>query len=360
LYAGKKSLVFSAAGILALAALGFLGGCASGPQNRTEPLGKGPGWVYAPGDVYPEASYVSAVGYGLDRESAEKNALGALVAVFGQSVKGEVLTSYRYAEVMAGELQAAWENSEIDSAVKTSFAMETLVGAEIKDRWFDGKDTHYAVAVMDKNKSGLLYRGLIAANEEAIRRLTDISERDRYSLDAYVRWGLAGDLADANEVFLNVLSVLNPPAAALSREGFRPGDDFRLSAREVAQNIPIGLTLDQDPDGRLGTAFRSVITAAGFGTGGGSRYMLEVSVSLTDADLPQNPNIFIRYGIDAQFQDLTEGQTLFPFSINGREGHMTRSEAVNRALRVASERIKEEFGRTFAAYLAQISPRLDR
>jgi uncharacterized protein YxjI len=310
--------------------------------------------------VYPETSYVSAVGYGLDRESAEKNALGALTAVFGQSVKGEVLTSYRYAEVLTGELREVWENSEIDNAVKTSFAMETLVGAEIKDRWFDGRDTHYAVAVMDKNKSGVLYRSLMAANEDTIRRLTDIPERDRYSLDAYVRWGLAGDLADANEVFLNVLSVLNPPAAALSREGFRSGDDFRLNAREAAKNIPVNLRLSQDPDGRLGAAFSSAIAAAGFSTGGNSRYMLEVSVSISDADLPQNPHVFVRYVVDAQFRDLAEGQTLFPFSINGREGHITRPEAVNRALRAAAERIKEEFGQAFADYLARISPRLDR
>jgi hypothetical protein len=346
--------------LAALTALLALGGCVSGPQNLTGPLGRGPGWVYAPGDMYPEDTYISAVGYGLDREAAEKNALGALVAVFGQSVEGEVLTSYRYAEVVTGELQESWENSAIDSAVKTSFAMETLVGAEIKDRWFDGRDTHYAVAVMDKNKSALLYRSLMSANEDAIRRLTDIPGEDRYSLDAYIRWELAGDLADANGVFLNVLSVLNPPAAALAREGFRPGDEFRLNAREVAKNIPIGLTLSQDPDGRLGAAFSSVIANAGFSTGDGSRYMLEAAVSITDADLPQNPNVFVRYLVEAQFRDLAGGQTLFPFSINGREGHATRSEAVNRALRVAAERIRDEFGRAFADYLAQISPRLGR
>jgi hypothetical protein len=313
--------------------------------------------VYNPGAAYPESRFVSAVGYGLNRESADKDALGALVSVFGQSVEGEIRTSYRYSEALAGGLLDNRENSEINSAVKTSFAMDTLVGAEIKDRWFDGRDTHYAIAVMDRSQGALLYRNLIAANEGIIQKLVDLPPEDRYSFDAYARYELAGAVADADAVFLNVLSVLNPAAAALAREGLRPGEDYRLAAREIAGNIPVALRVNQDPNGRIGAAFSSVISGAGFRTGEGSRYTLEVSVSFTDVDLPQNPNKFVRYVIDARLS--AGGQVLFPYNINGREGHTTQAEALNRAVRAAEEKIREGFGAAFNAYLGGLSPKLD-
>jgi hypothetical protein len=299
------------------------------------------------------------VGYGLDREAAEKNALGALVSIFGQSVQGEVLTRYQYSEAIIGTGQEARESSDIDSAVRTSFAMNTLIGAEIKDRWFDERDTHYAIAVMDRNQAGRLYRGLIQTNDETILKLTDIPGGDINSLDAYTRYIQAGDIADASAVFRNVLLVLSPGMAPLLREDLSAGDDFRLAAREIAQNIPIGLELDQDPEGRIGAAFNEAIAGAGFRTGGGSRYTLEVAVSLADVDLPQNSNVFIRYGIDARLRDRAAGQVLFSYTASGREGHATRSEAVNRALRIAEGKIREEFSAAFNAYLARLSPKPD-
>lgn len=339
-------------GALVIAALNS---CA-GTQSREERTAAGPEWVYAPGSVYSEDRYISAVGYGTDRESAEKNALGSLVAIFGQSVAGETMASYRYTEAVTGGLIDMQEDSEINSAVKTSFSMNTLIGAEIKDRWFDGKTTYYAIAVMDKIKSALLYSELIESNLRVIQNLTVISEADQYTFDAYAQYELAADIADANAVFVNVLSVLSPATASAFRNDLRQGDDYRLEARRVSQNIPVAVNVANDKDGRIRGAFAAALSGAGFRTGGGgARYALDAVLSMREAELPENPNKFVRYTIDANLRDTASGTVLVPYSIEGREGHTSLSEAEVRAYRVAEEKIRKSYGEALRGYLSRLT-----
>jgi hypothetical protein len=354
-----KIRIDSAAGILTvfLGALFFVTACASAPQVLSKDTDRGPDWVYNTAAVYPEDRFVSAVGYGPDRESAEKNALGALVAVFGQNVEVETTAAYRYSQAVSEGIIDMGEETEIDSAVKTSFAMNTLVGAEIADRWADNKDAHYAVAVMERMRGGLLYGGLIDSNKEIIRNLTALSGEDLNTLDACARYYLAATVADANALFVNVLSVLNPASAIAARDESRPGEYYRIQARDIARNIPIAVQVDQDRAGRIGAAFGRVLTDMGFRLGSApSRYVLEAALSLPEVELPQNSNKFVRYIVDAGLRDTAAGQILFPYSINGREGHTTLSEAENRAIRAAEREILASYPEALGSWLARGLP----
>jgi hypothetical protein len=341
----KKILFFSFLILL-------ISACASSPSSRS----KEPSWVYDPGSVYPGDLYVSAVGYGPDRSSAEKNALGALISIFSQSVQGEIRTSQSYSEALSGGIIDTREQSEIFNAVKTSFAMDTLIGAEIKDGWFDGEETHYAVAVMDKMQCGLLYSDLIESNRQIIQNLINVPEKELYTLDTYARYNLAGTIADANTAFINVFSVINPIPASLLRRELRPGEDYRLEGKDLCRNITMAVKVDNDPGGRIGAAFSAVLTGAGFRLDAGNpRYVLEVAVTLADVELHQNQNKFIRYVIDSRLIETASGQTLFPYAINGREGHLNRLEAENRAIRVAEEKIRSSYAEELVGYLSRLS-----
>ncbi len=346
--------------IICIIAAILLTSCASVPTSgggkTTAATGKEPAWVSNPRSVYAENQFVSAVGYGTDREAAEKNALGALIAVFGQSVKGETTVSSRYSEAVRSGAVAITEDSDIDRAVKTSFDLETVVGAEVKDIWFDGNKTTYAVAVMDKMKAALLYSNLLESNEETITKLTKIPADEKNTLDAYARYDLAAAIGDTNGRFLNVLSVLNPAAAAAKRGSVTNGDSLRLEGLRIAQTIPIGIKVENDRDGRIKAAFSSVITGSGFKAGGtDSRYQLDSSFALSDAALPNNPNKFVRYLVDARLTDTQRGTVLLPYSVTGREGHASVTEAENRAIRAAEAKIREDYAKEFSRYLVQLT-----
>jgi len=346
--------------VLVLAAALCLVGCAGTPaaQDGAKPSkrgGKEPTWVSNPRSVYAEGLYVSAVGYGADRESAEKDALGALVAIFGQTVKGETTVSSRYAEAVKNGTVKVTEDSEINRAVQSSFDLESVVGAEIKDTWIDGKTT-WAVAVMDKAKASILYANLIETNEETVLRLTDIPEGERTTLDAYARYSLAADIADATGRFLNVLSVISPGAAAAKRGTVSNGDSIRIECLHIAQNIPIAIQVEGDKDDRVAAAFSAAVSDAGFKTGGSdSRYVLRANLSFSAVELVGNKNKFTRYILDAKLMDAKRNTVLLPFNLSGREGHATMSEAENRAVRVVEERIHTEYAKAFYDYLVQLT-----
>ncbi len=361
----KVSVFARRAGLIALAL--SLVGCAttasstqgapksgtSGKGNASTAIEPEPSWVVNPRASFPEERYVSAVGYGETREAAEKSAMGALVAVFGQTVTGETTVSSRYFEaVKSGALEVS-ESTDVGRAVTSSFALETVVGAEIKGVWADRASTTYAVAVMDRQKAAMLYADLIESNESAIRSLLAIRETDRYTMETYARYDLASEIADTNGRFLNVLSVVSPGAAAARRGTTTRAEDLRVDALKIAQNIPIAITIANDRDGRIAAAFSSVLTAAGFMTGAsGSRYVLSGSLALSAVDLPDNPNKFSRFMVDASLRDTVTGNVLLPYSVSGRDGHMTQSEADNRAVRLAERKIKGEFGSAFTAYFS--------
>ena len=333
--------------------------CATAPAAKSKDapnVSKEPAWVLNPRAVYSEAQFVSASGYGVDLDSAKKDALGSLIAIFGQNVKGETTVSTKYTEaVKSGKVQVA-ETSDIDRAVNSSFALESVVGAEIKDTWFDGKKTYYAVAVMDKAKAALTYANLIDSNEGTIAKLVDIPEADRSTLDAYARYDLAATVADANGRFLNALSVLSPGQAAAKRGTVSSGDTLRVQCLKISQNIPIGVIVDGDRDGRIAAAFAAVISGAGFKSGGqNSRYVINASISTSEVVLKNNDNKFVRYVVDAKLTDTKTQAVLLPYNANGREGHSSVPEAENRAYRAAEQKIKEDYTTAFSGYLMQLT-----
>jgi hypothetical protein len=299
---------------------------------------------------------LAAVGYGGNRRQAEGNALGNLAGVFGQSVSSNISTVTRYSEnVVSGGISSA-ENSEIQEAIQTSAAMESLIGAEITGYWFDGKNTHYAVAVMDKGKTARIYGDLIDSDQRFIAGLIDVPQADRSTLEGVARYNLAASIADADQLFATVLAVVDGPDR---RSGMKSGDEYRSQGAKLAALIPVNVVVDKDSGGRITSAFTSVLSQAGFRAGnGGERYMLAVTVSFAPVDLP-NPagNKFTRYIVDANLTDTANKTVLFPFNISGREGHLSQTEAEERAYRAAVAKIAGDYGTALGDYLSGTMPK---
>ncbi|MDR1617978.1 MAG: LPP20 family lipoprotein [Treponema sp.] len=324
------------------------------PAQTTGPRGQ-PGWVNIPYSVYKESEYVAASGNGANRTAAEKSALAALTAVFGQSIQADLKLVSNYSEAVKNGVVDVSENNSLQEAITTSTEMDALVGAEIKDAWYDGKNTWYAVAVMERAKTAVLYTDMIKSNERIIKELTTIPAAEKNTLDAYSRYQLAATIADVNRVYANVLSVVGN-AGGINPATMKKGDDYRLDAVNITKNIPIAVRVNGDRSDRIRGAFASVISKAGFRSGGNSaRYVLEVTLSISEVTLA-GQNKFARYVVDANLTDMTEGMVLLPFNINGREGHLNLPEAENRAVAAAEKKINETYGPKLSGYLATLLP----
>ncbi|MCL2320300.1 MAG: LPP20 family lipoprotein [Treponema sp.] len=314
-----------------------------------------PAWVDTPDAVFSKQQYISAVGYGFDRNQAEHDALARLTGVFGQSVQAELKTISSYSEaVKSGAIQVA-ENSSVQNAITTSAAMDSLVGAEIAGLWYDNKSTYYAAAVMEKAKTSALYADLIHSNQRIVDGLVNMDAETKNSLDGYSRYLLAGTIADANRIYANVLTIVGDTRGINPGE-MKKGDDYRLEAAAIARNIPIGVTVTGDRGDRIRSAFAKALSGAGFRSGGNnSRYMLNAAYTMTPVELPGQTNKFVRYQLNGLLVDTAEGSSvLVSYDASGREGHITVPEAEERTLRAAENKIAGEFETVLKEYLSTL------
>ncbi|MDR1985958.1 MAG: LPP20 family lipoprotein [Treponema sp.] len=332
------------------------GGTSSGSAPVKVREGNEPAWVSVPDAVYDKNIYVTAVGYGVDRNQAEKDALGRLVAVFGQSVQADLKTITSYSEAVSKGAVNVSENTVVQNAIKTSAGMDTLIGAEIEDVWFDSKNTYYAVAVLEKAKASRLYSDMIRSNERIIDDLTAMSLEEKQSLDGFSRYQLAATIADVNRVYANVLAIVGGPSGVGSGD-IKKGDNYRLEAMNITKSIPISVRVTDGRFSRIKDAFASALTKQGFRSGGtDSRYVLQVRVDFSPVEMPNQQNKFTRYAIEAHLIDTRDASVLLPFNISGREGHISLSEAENRAVVAAEKKINDTYGTVLSDYLASLLP----
>jgi hypothetical protein len=327
------------------------GSAPAAPESSPGSRGR-PAWVDAPDSVYSRQRYVSAVGFGGDRRQAERNALASLTGVFGQSLQAEMKTVSNYSEAVKSGAIHVTEDNTVQSAITTSAEMDSLVGAEIADVWFDNRSTYYAVAVMEKPKTAVLYADLIRSNQRVIADLLNMNADETNTLNGYSRCLLSATIADTNRVYANVLTYVGN-SSGINPAEMKKGEEYRLQAAEIARNIPIAVRINGDESGRIRNAFSRALTQLGFRSGdAGSRYVLEGRLTMTPVELPNQQNKFVRYLVDAELKD--EGAVLLPYNASGREGHLNQAEAEERAVRTAERKISEEFGVSLQDYLSTL------
>jgi len=348
-----RFLFFLKTGLTGLCLAFVIASCATtAPSAPVVTRPQEPGWVTGgPHERFSNAAYLTAVGSGNSRPAAELDAFRHLVSTFGVSVQADV----RLAETYRRTGAIATHEIAMGQEIVLDAGMDNLVGAEIGDRWETGgrASTSFALAVLNRERAAQIYTEMIRANLEIIDNLTNMPPAERNSLNGFSRYQFAAVIADMNTNYAAVLSVVGAPPV----QGLRSGDDFRLSAQEIATAIPIGIDIRNDRAGRIQGAFAAAFSDLGFRTGGTNpRYLLEVDVVLLPTE-HSGRNVFTRMELTANLIDTSTGAVLLPYTFNVREGHIHLSEAETRAFSRAERRINDEYRNMLSDYLSELIPR---
>jgi hypothetical protein len=340
----------------------FFFACAGTPGSGSTSSGQQPQpeWISSPYSKYSERQFIARTGSGPNLEEAEKSAFANLVGYFGQTIRDEQKISNIYQEAVKNGVTSEWsDTTSIDRTIATSAGLNSLVGAEIRDTWFDGRNTYYAAAVMDRAKTAQIYTDMIKANQVMIGNLVNMEQAEKNTIEGFARYQFAAVVADINTSYSNVLKVTGAAPVA----GLKTGDEYRLEAVEITKTIPVRVLITKqdevDRAGRIQGAFTSALSGFGFRTATGSApYTLNINLSLSEVQLPNQQNKFARYEVIANFTDSATGIGLLPsYSINGREGHLNLPEAENRAIAAAERKIVSEYADLLAESLSQLLPR---
>jgi hypothetical protein len=322
--------------------------------------GSMPAWVNDVYSGFDRTKFVAASGFGKDRAQAEANALAALTSFFGQTVEVEKQAASSYSQAVVNGVMDSWiDTAQMRTSVKSVSTFDNLPGAEIKEVWFDSKDTYYAAAVMDKARSIRIYNDLVQANQNIINNLVSMSSAEKNTMEGVIRFKFAAAVADINVSYRNILRLLdsNPPSGVT-------GDQYRLEAQNIIKRIPVSIRITNDRNGRIFSALAKQFSALGFETvnvpaasAAKSRYVMEVNSVLSPVNLPDNPNVFSRIELTANFKDTDNNQVLLPYSFISREGHTSQAEADNRCILAAERNINDTFAVLLSDYLMQLRPK---
>ena len=354
------SKIFAA--IAFAAALAFLAAaCASDPGG--EGGSPRPEWTLAAGHPrYDSAAYLTAVGAGGNRRSAEADALTQLASIFAVNINHSFRETAEHSEFASGDASISVHRQTLSIDLATSTSRESLAGARIGGAWSDGRGGHYALAVLCKATAGQVYSERVRANQETISALTAglaAAER-RNTLEGFFRYMRAAELADLNVIHGEVLAAVGD-----LRRDLANGEDFRIRAREIAWAIPpIGIAASGDSGRRIQDAFAGVFSSLGLRTASGAaasgaaasmatgaRYALEVRVGTRSDAADPRGRVFSDVAVSAILFDAGARAELSHFSFASRNGDWTQQGAEGLAFRDAERRIAREYRAHLSSFL---------
>jgi len=308
--------------------------------------------------MFPESAYLTAVGSGDSRQSAERNALENLAGRFNMAIHVDERTRERYWHTIEnGDIH--WkENIDILGYFDKRSGVDNLIGVSIEDSFQDDGGTFFVLAVLDRKKTIEVYSDIIEKKRKEIDDLTRPDAAERNPFEGVDNFRKAAVLADMNPSYAAVLSGLGaqvPP-------GLQSGNELRRKADEIRRAITIGINVSGDRDDMVRAAFAKVLTGLNFKTvDSDPGYVLEVSVNVTlerkfnkplDRDITWADQTLL-----AELKNPRTGEGLLTYKIkDNREGDPVESEVLDWVFRNAVRTIDREYADKLSGYLARVMP----
>ncbi|GHU56652.1 hypothetical protein FACS189442_5350 [Spirochaetia bacterium] len=246
------------------------------------------------------------------------------------------------------------ESRALIQDVTTSSNVTGLIGVQ-SDYWTAKDGTVYVNARMNRRECAARYSAMINENDGVIRLLKEDAERNSGTFDAYESLNFAVNAAVVTDNLQGILEVIDPSATS-RRPAYGNADAVRMLVQNAARAVVITVKVDGDENSRISRAFAAYFTQKGFrtNTSGLNSYLLSAVLKLENVDLPNQNNKYVRYLLTAAIAD-NAGKEVFSYSRNDREGHISESEARQRALRAAEAAIGSAgFAKEFDAYLESL------
>ena len=330
--------------------------CAGSPKagSKAPPL-----WVTDSDKAYPNSEWLCVVEHEQNEKIAERAAITRLAQVFHVDLNSVTSANRQLAEdiskVRGKTAIVTSQSSDIAQELVSTSVVSGLIGLQVES-WTNSRDgTAYANARMNRKECSARYSAMIRENEKVIDQLKDEADQNPETFEAYQLLNVAHSVALVTDNFHSLLTVLDPSTIS-KRPSYGNAEAVKSLAQNAARTIVVTVNVSGDENDRIAKAFADCFTSRGFRTNaaGANPYTLAASFSLEDVDLGNPRNVFVRYILNCSLKN-REGTEILSFSENGREGHLTETEARQRTIRAAEQAIGSTgFALKFDAFLASL------
>jgi hypothetical protein len=306
-----------------------------------------PAWVDSPQSQYSNAKYLSAIGSGDTRKSAENDAASKLAMVFQSTIKAEQTVTDRYKELFTSPENSTFEHqSEVNKNSSIS-SNQTLYNFQIAETFTDNLGKIYAVAVIERAPTAEIYTKKIAENEKIMLRYIEQLDNSSDPVVRYANINAASVFSMMNEGLKQQLVIIMPGQTYHSESDY---DNVKIQnlLSEAKKKMPFAIAITNDADGSAKAMVKEMLSENGFVTAAKGILSVTGEISFEKIDMKSEQQ-FVRWNYTLSVVDAS-GASIISLSESGREGHVTYKEAVARATRTMKKKIKSNFAKEINAY----------
>lgn len=339
-------------GVLCLCGVIGVGGCAwLGGKNKPE-------WVDGRASDYPSSQYLTGVGQGESRSTAENQAYAAVARIFKVEVAAQAKDWEAYLVTEHQEVASAERRLTIDHVTKVS-TDKVLESVSIGDAWYDaGMRVHYALAVVNRSQAEASVTDKIVMLDREIEADVEEARQTTDKLAKVRALRRAGRNLVLREAYNTDLRVIRSSGQGVS-SGYRVGELSGELTHFLSSNLGVVLQISGDQAEPIQRALAQGLVREGFHVtadlGGEDVQSSELLIRGMTRLFPievQDPNFrYIRWCSDLEIVERATQRVVGAIARGGKEGHLTEREATAKALRVIQQEFSTEVAPLIAAHI---------
>ena len=319
-------------------------GCASASSVAPE-------WVTNPESAYNSKEYLLAVGSGDNKKDAESDALSLLA----RSIQQNVVATTESSKTFDGNDNSGFNtNYDYEGTVIAASSIKDIPGVTFPQTWIAKNGTVYTLALLNRQEAGKYYRQKIADLTAVVESEIVFADRNKGSFAALTALQNTVETARENQLYLDTLAGINPSMYHSISLDYGSAQAVEVLAARQKEHIVVAVDVEGDSNGRIASVLEDILSDLGLKAAAASdtsaAYLFRGKVTMSQLQL-DNKYEYARFVIDVDLVEKASGKVLFPYSKNGREAHVSYSEAVQRAYRTLESTLKKEFTPQFLSFV---------
>lgn len=297
-----------------------------------------PSWVEGQSLQYPEKNYLTALGSGDGRRSAEKNAYAALRQVFLQP------ESRRQKEKVAGKVVLRQ-----GAARQNKFLFEQF---KISEYWLDPlSQVHYALAVLNRTKAQTAFRRKLLALEGEIKIGSERARGAKYPLIAVKALHQALRASRQADEYQDELRVIAPNDASPLEESVMSADLQNKLDDLLRRYFQVEIALEGPHAAEVETTILERLNQMGLISGPEASLFVTGAIRFEKTG-PKSPVWhFMRWSTRITLREKGSAQVFGSIRNTGREGKLTPEEAEQASLAALQSEVNKTIEKRMFQYL---------
>ncbi len=321
-----------------------------GCSSASSVVKNAPQWVSAADEVYNSRDYLNAVGYGESRQVAENGALAQLA----KNIRQNVVASSDAAKSIVGNDQEGYDtNYDYFATVEAASTVKDIPGVNFREVWDAPDGTVYVLAQLNREEVGRYFRKQIDERTAVIESEILYANKNSGTFEALAALKNASQEAVVNQDHMEMLAGINPDMYRLVSPDYVSAAAVAVLAFREQEKVKIFVSVEGDSSDRICDAFKTVVSDSGLKLTEkieDARYKLDAKIEMTEIEGNKKYE-YVRFVLSAQLIDMATQKVLVPYSENGREAHISQTEAVQRAYRTVEELVASNYSSVLASYL---------